>query len=165
MRAGPAIWGSGWRARSAPDSLGFWTPLFAKIIGNPWENQRFGAPSAPDFWRFGHPLFAKMLEILGKINVSAREARPIFWVLGTPFSRKCWKTLGNQHFGARSAPDSLGFWVPLLGRVLVKIEKSWAELIHWNPEQFFSAIRRVDWWKSFLKKNLRKVFLSASRGG
>ena len=123
----------------------FWKPLFAKIIGNPWE-----------------------------INVSARQARRIFGVLGTPFSPKCLKSLGKstfrrakrarflgfwappfrenagipwdtQHFGARSAPDSLGFWVPLLGRVLVKIKKSWAELIHWDPEQLFSAIRRVDW--------------------
>ena len=98
LRAGPAIWGSGWRARSASDSLGFWTPLFAKIIGNPWENQRFGAPSAPDFWRFGHPLFAKMLEILGKINVSAREARPIFLGFGHPFFAKMLEILGKSTF-------------------------------------------------------------------
>ena len=85
LRAGPAIWGSGWRARSAPVFGGFWTPLFAKIIGNPWENQRFGAPSAPDFWRFGHPLFAKMLEILGKSTFRRAKRAGFFGVLGTPF--------------------------------------------------------------------------------
>jgi hypothetical protein len=54
-----------------------------KIIGNPYENQRFGARSAPPVCVFWVPIPAKTLEILVKLNVSAREARRFFEVLDT----------------------------------------------------------------------------------
>ena len=133
-------------ARSAPFFLRFWGTLFGAELLENLRKSTFRPAKRAGFLRVLGPLFeAKSLKTLVK-STFRRAKRAGFWGTLVPhFEVKSLKTLVKSTFRrAKRAGFFGGFGPPFWRRILVKIEKSWHELILMGAEKFFSAVRRVD---------------------